>query len=267
MTIQGNNNIIDKLITGDDEIVFNLVSLIREQPRARLYTDGKSYLTAQSDEICPIWVYVGPNADGQTEQELLSVFSTAMKSSASLSVNAQEGFAEKILTEFANKNGSKLTKRAPLNAYYIRKVREIAPVGRIVVANEKYIDEIAAINKQATVDDNDGDITDEQSIQFAQTHANTGNLYLWIADNDAVVSMARIVRYGKFARITSVGTERAARGNGYAKMLVGELCSRMLAEGKTPVLYARSENASSNRCYRNIGFKKAGEICEFRVER
>lgn len=267
MLVQGNNSIIDNLLTGDDGIVFNLVALIREQNNARLYTDGKSYLAAQSDAACPIWVYANAHADEQTEKELLSVFSAATEEGSSLSVNAQEGFTEKVLTAFAGMHGYRLTKRKPLNAYYIKAVREIAPVGKFTVASEKYESEIVELIKQASVDDGDGELTDEQAMRFAKTHACSGNMYLWLK-NDIVVSIARIVRYGKrFARLTSIGTERAARGNGYAKMLVGELCTRLLADGLTPVLYARSENPSSNRCYQNLGFIKAGEICEFRIER
>ena len=267
MLVPGNDPIINKLLTGDDGMVFNLVELIREQNNARLYTDGKSYLAAQSDAACPIWVYTNALADELTEKELLSVFSTATEDGSSLSVNAQEGFAETVLTTFASMHGYKLTKRKPLNAYYIKEVREVAPIGKLVVANKKYENDIAALIKQSSTDDGDGELTDEQAMRFAKTHACSGNLYLWLK-NESVVSMARIVRYGKrFARLTSIGTERAARGNGYSKMLVGELCTRLLSDGATPVLYARSENPSSNRCYQNLGFIKAGEICEFRIER
>lgn len=267
MLLPGNNSIIDDLLTGDDGIVFNLVSFIREQNGARLYTDGKSYLAAQSDAACPFWVYTNAHANAQTEKQLLSVFSAATEEGSGISVNAQEGFTEKVLERFVNMHGYKLTKRKPLNAYYIKEVRKITPVGEFVVADEKYENEIAALIKQASADDGDGELTDEQAMRFAKTHACSGKLYLWLK-NDTAVSMARIVRYGaRFARLTSIGTERAARGNGYAKMLVGELCNRLLADGVTPVLYARSENPSSNRCYQNIGFIKAGEICEFRIEK
>ena len=267
MTIQGNSPVIDKLLNGNEAIVYNLVSLIREQNGARLYTDGKSYLTAQTNADCPMWVYVNGQANTQTEKELVSVFSEAIEENARLSINAQEGFAEKTLSLFSKQRGLKLLKRNPLNVYFIREVREIAPVGKLVVAEEKYEKDIAILIQQEVIDDCDGELTDEEAMQFAKANANTGNLFLW-AKGDAVVSMARILRYGgKYARLTAVCTERAARGNGYAKMLLGELSKHLLAEGLTPVLYARSENPSSNRCYQNLGFEKAGEICEFSIEK
>lgn len=267
MKIQGDHPIIEKLLSGNDAIVYNLVSFIRGQNGARLQTDGRSYLTAQTNANCPMWVYVNAHADKQTEKELFTVFSEAIEENAHLSINAQKGFAEKTLTSFASQFGLKLSKRAPLNAYFIKDVREIAPVGKLVASTEKYEKDIAMLIQQGAIDDWDGNMADEEAMQFAKAHANSGSLYLWAAQGN-VVSMARIVRYGtSYARITSVVTERAARGNGYAKMLVGELSNRLLAEGLTPVLYARSENLSSNRCYQNLGFERAGEICEFKLEK
>lgn len=266
MRIKGNDSVIDKLLNGSDGIVYNLVSFIRGQNGARLYTDGKSYLTAQTNVTAPMWVYVNAHADRQTEQELISIFSEAFQENQCFSVNAQEGFAEKVLTEFSEQFGLTLTKRKPLNAYFIRLLREVAPVGKMFASNEKYEEDIARLIRQASIDDCDGDMTQEQAMQFAKAHSNTGNLYLW--ENGGIVSMARIVRYGTtYARLTSIVTERGARGHGYAKMLVGEICKRLLKEGLTPVLYARSENESSNRCYQNLGFEKVGEICEFKIEK
>lgn len=265
MKIERDHPVIDELLNGKDEIVYNLVALIREQNGARLYSDGRSYLTAQSNADFPMWIYVNARADERTETELFSVLSEAMEGNARLSVNAQEGFAEKTLSLFAKRRGLKLMKRNPLIAYSIGNVREIPPAGGMIVSEEKYEKKIATLFRQGSVDDWDEDMTDEEAMGFAKANVNTGNLYLWV--DGEVVSMARVVRYGgKFARLTAVVTERAARGKGYAKMLVGELSKRILAEGLTPVLYARSENPSSNRCYKNIGFEKAGEICEFTIK-
>ena len=266
MRIRGNDSVIDELLNGKDAVVYNLVSFIRGQDGARLYSDGRSYLTAQTNADCPMWVFVNAQADERTERELFTVFSEAIKENPRLSVNAQEGFAEAVLSAFSKRFGLKLSKRNPLNAYFIREVREISPVGKSVAAEEKYEGDIAKLVRQFTVDDGDGDMTEEEAIRFAKAHVNSGNLFLWVREG-IVVSMARAMRYANYAPHSAVVTERASRGNGYAKMLVGELSKSLLSEGITPVLYARSENPSSNRCYQNIGFEMAGTICEFTIER
>lgn len=259
MRIQGDNPLIDQLLQGKDEIVFNLVFLLRAQSDVRIDTDGKSYLAVQSPSR-PVWLFTNEKADARTERDLLSVLSEA---DGPLTVNARENAAD-VLTRFAKEHGRKFFKRGILNAYSIERVHPVSPVGRMIAAEKQHTGKIARLVQIAATDDNDGALSDAEAMQFAEANAGSGNLFLW--EDGEVVSMARVVRYAnRFARITSVVTEREMRGRGYAKMLVGELASRLLAKGLTPVLYARAENPSSNRCYFNLGFEKQGEICEFRI--
>ena len=261
MQIQGNDPVIDKLLKGQDEIVFNLVHLIRGAKGARLFSDGTHYLIAQGSASAPLWLYVSANLSGQAEREVFEILSKAKEETGCLSINAQEKYAQEMLIRFAQENGLNLFKRDPLNAYFIREVRSVAPVGKII-SSVGHEETIAMLIQEAAIDDNDGELTCEQAMQFAKAHAASGDLFLW--EDGLVASMARVVRYGRYARLTSIVTERAQRGKGYAKMLVGELAKRLLLEGLTPVLYARSENPSSTRCYQSIGFEKAGEITEFK---
>ncbi|MDE7295686.1 MAG: GNAT family N-acetyltransferase, partial [Clostridia bacterium] len=213
----------------------------------------------------PMWIYTNAQADEGTKNELLAILSEAIAENPHLAVNAQTGFVESVLTRFANEQKLSLCNHGTLNVYSAEQVRSVPPVGKLIVAEAEYKQEIADLIQIAAIDDNDGELTDEQALQFAEAHAGTGNLFLW--QDGEIVSMARIVRYGKrFARITSVVTKREMRGKGYAKMLVGELAKRVLAEGLIPVLYARAENPSSNSCYSHLGFEKNGEICEFRFK-
>lgn len=260
MRIQGDNPLIDQLLQGKDEIVFNLVFLLRAQSNVRIDTDGKCYLAVQSPSR-PVWLFTNEKADARTERDLLSVLSEA---GGPLTVIAKEGFIADVLTRFAKEHGRKFFKRGILNAYSIERVHPVSPVGRMIAAEKQHTGKIARLVQIAATDDNDGALSDAEAMQFAEANAGSGNLFLW--EDGEVVSMARVVRYAnRFTRITSVVTEREMRGRGYAKMLVGELASRLLAKGLTPVLYARAENPSSNRCYFNLGFEKQGEICEFRI--
>ena len=74
---------------------------------------------------------------------------------------------------------------------------------------------------------------------------------------------------GGFApgRINTVVTRREKRGRGYAGMLVGTLCQKLLAEGVRPMLYADAAYPSSNRAYQKIGFTKTGEVTEYAFRR
>ena len=265
MKIKGNDPVVDTLLSGNDRIVFNLVLLLRTQDGARLYTDGKSLLTAQSDASRPLWLYVNDNISQDAENEITDILSEALREHPRLKINAREGYTENLLFRFAKEHGLHFSKRCTMNAYAVRSVNEIPPVGEMIASEAKDIPEIAKLSQIATADDNGGELSDEEALSFARQHAETGDLFFW--RDGEIVSMARVTKYGKHARINSVVTKREARGKGYAKMLVGELAKRLLKEGLTPVLYAHADNPSSNRCYLNCGFENCGEICEFLIEK
>lgn len=66
-------------------------------------------------------------------------------------------------------------------------------------------------------------------------------------------------------RITRVFTNRSDRGNGYASMLITELCEETLKQGKTLVLYADADYPSSNRAYTKIGFINQGDLYNVKI--
>lgn len=265
MRIKGDNPVVDNLLIGNDRIVFNLILLLRTQSGARLYTDGKCFLSAQSDASRPLWLYVNDNISQDAENEISKILSDALRENQCLKINAREGYTENLLFRFSKEHGLRFSKLCTMNAYAVRTVNEIPPVGEMIASEAKDIPEIAKFSQIATADDNGGELSDEDALIFARRHAETGDLFFW--RDGEIVSMARVTKYGKYARINSVVTKREARGKGYAKMLVGEIAKRLLAEGLTPVLYAHAENPSSNRCYTRLGFTKRGEICEFRLEK
>lgn len=260
MKICGNNALADGLIKGDDRVVYNLITLIRECPDARIFTDGRSYLTAQSNAQSPIWIYINSNADGKSEEQIFNILCDALKENGGLRINADEKFYG-VLSRFSKMGGAEFSKRGTLCAYSAENVTIPTTKGTIIQADERFLKEIAKLNIVACADDNGEDLSNEQAMAWAKKYSASGNVYLW-KDKD-IVSMARVVEYAEFARLTSVVTKRSERGKGYAKMIVGELAASAIEKGLTPVLYTRAENPSSNRCYLGIGFKKRGEICEF----
>lgn len=56
--IDVNDSVFQKMVTGNDDIVFNLFYLIRNSENAMSYTDGKNYIVAKSNYETPVWVYI-----------------------------------------------------------------------------------------------------------------------------------------------------------------------------------------------------------------
>ena len=258
MKVQGNDRIIDKLL-GEDGDLFNLVAFVREQPFAAIYTDGNSYLTAQSSPSAPMWIWT----DGNPESGFFEVLSEAVKDNLKLRINAQE-ITQNALSRFASENGFELVKGAMLKAYAGGNFKKVPQKGGMIEARPEHESLIKELIKISSFDDAGVVMTDEEAQDFAKKHSRSGNLFLW--RDKEIVSMARIIKYGVYGRISAVVTVRSARGRGYAKMLVGGLAERLKSEGLVPVLYAHADNPSSNACYSHLGFDMKGKICEYTIK-
>jgi hypothetical protein len=60
------------------------------------------------------------------------------------------------------------------------------------------------------------------------------------------------------AMIGAVWTAPAARNRGYSTAVVGALCRELLADGQTPYLFYRTDNAPAARVYARTGFRTVG---------
>jgi Predicted acetyltransferase len=99
-------------------------------------------------------------------------------------------------------------------------------------------------------------------IPAAENTIASGNLFLWIVDENPV-SMAHIAhRSPRHARINYVYTPAALRKQGYASAAVAACCGLIVQEGRVPMLYADLTNPDSNKVYQNIGFVESGKVAD-----
>ncbi|MBN1437790.1 MAG: GNAT family N-acetyltransferase [Anaerolineales bacterium] len=105
----------------------------------------------------------------------------------------------------------------------------------------------------------------EESRRSAGYRLGDGELYLW--EDREPVCMAVSTRPTKSGIcIGMVYTPPDFRNRGYATACVGELCRRMLSEGRAfCTLFADLANPISNRIYMNIGFRPVGDFEEYGV--
>lgn len=262
--IAGNDTIIDRMISGDNEIIFNLISLIRSDADAMIYTDNKSYLTAQSNSFTPIWIYTNENIDYMAIAEIADILVQAIEKNENVHII---GFAESLKNVFNRVSAQKkvvFSEYMPMNVYACRELKTVTCKGNAVVPKAEYKLRIATLMKQMAKDAEDYDLTDKEAEDIASVYKDSKDILLW-KDSD-IIAMARIAhRDEKYARINTVVTDREYRGNGYAKMLVGEISKDVMSEGLTPMLYADARNPYSNALYQNIGYEKVGEVMEYKV--
>ncbi len=118
---------------------------------------------------------------------------------------------------------------------------------------------------KATVDDLDRlfefektieefNITEASRDSFGQeVRTGTGRIY-YIEDEGNIVSTAGLtVENSKNGMIIGVATNPNYRRKGYAKSCVGAICSQMIEEGKTVLLFY--DNPDAGVLYKNLGFE------------
>lgn len=81
--------------------------------------------------------------------------------------------------------------------------------------------------------------------------------YVGIWNDKQLVAMAgERLQTQEFIEVSAVCTHPDFRGQGYSKALVHEICSRILACGKLPILHVRPDNVGAVRNYQSIGFRE-----------
>lgn len=80
--------------------------------------------------------------------------------------------------------------------------------------------------------------------------------YLGLRDRDGtLMAMAgQRMSLAHFREISAVCTSPAHQGKGYAGKLMTVLAREIIAEGKTPFLHVKTENASAKHLYAKLGF-------------
>lgn len=262
--IAGNDVVIDRMISGDNEIIYNLISLIRSDADAIIYTDDVSFLTAQSNPFTPIWIYTNKSIDSLVEDEISDILVQAIEKNENVHII---GFVESLKNVFNRVSAIKrvvFSEYMPMNVYACHELKTVVCKGNAVNPKAEYNSRIVTLMKQMARDAEEYDMTDEEAEDIATAFEDATDVLLW-KDTD-IVAMARIAhRNTKYARINTVVTDREYRGNGYAKMLVGEISKDVMSEGLTPMLYADARNPVSNAVYQNIGYEKVGEVMEYKV--
>lgn len=262
--VNNTDTIIDKMLSGNNEIIFNLISLIRSDENADIFTDDKSYLTAQSNPKAPLWIYLNEKVDITAQEELCDILLHVIEKNKDVHIIAPANLIQGVFAKVSDNKAFHFSEYMPMNAYVCREVKVVEGKGELVMPKAEDKERMAFLIKQMAKDVENYDMTDGEAEKVVEAFIDSQDTFLW-KDTD-IVALARIAhRNDKYARINTVITDRAYRGNGYAKMLVGKISEVVLAEGLTPMLYADARNPYSNAVYQKIGYEKVGVVTEYMV--
>ncbi|ETI70755.1 GNAT family N-acetyltransferase [Neobacillus vireti] len=248
-----------------DEVQYNLFHRI---------TEGSDFLSCKTQDGKMMfaqtpgqsgWLWISKEATAEERNDITQELVNHLNGVQLPGVTGEPETAALFAEAFSKKNHLQYETEMAMESYYCPKV--IKPVnvpGKIQAATLQDVDTVAEYLAGFLRDAFGTAVEPNTQTAKAETMIQTGNLYLWIVD-DQPVSMANIShRSPRHARINSVFTPISHRKNGYASALVAELCVIISSENLVPMLYADLKNPDSNKVYQNIGFLESGKIAEFK---
>lgn len=254
--------VFDRILTGSDRIIHNILYRIREGADASVWTDDRTFLMAQSNPNTPVWLALLQCPDGETRADIVQVLLSLLAANPATRLTVNETLGAEILADVERSSGRKAKIVMPMAVYGCFATREIPVRGCATVSTPKDVDVIAELLRQDSMDAEGIEVSLEDSLAYARSKIGSNRLILW--RDGSVVSMAGVAHLNeKYARIAPVVTERTMRGRGYAPMLVKALADALLQRNVIPMLYADARNPSSNRAYQKIGFEKQGELTTY----
>lgn len=255
---------IDKLMSENEKILFNLFYLISDSESAFWVTDEESYIIGQTNERLAIWIWLKENASEDVLTEVEGVIEERLELNTKLNVIADEARIRPILNKISERKKVSYSSMVPMVVYRCDKVTNTKKAsGHMILSNKKHKETLERFITGMVWDLEKRPMYEGEAEGFANDVAGSPDFYLW-EDNGQAVSMAMIVhRAEKFARINTVYTDSLQRGKGYAGMLVEEVTQKILDEGRIPMLYTEQDNICSNATYRRIGYTVCGELTQF----
>lgn len=252
--ITNKDEVFDQLMTEEDMARFQLFELIRMDDASIFYTDDESFISAQSNENTPLWIFSNQKLEEQALSNIQEIIHGATDKKRDLPIIMDTTLAKRL--------DCTLKEHMPMIVYTCEKSQKIEEIGEMVMPKEEYAHKMADLITQMEKDIADVELTKEEADVFARSNLSSRTLFLW--KEKEIVAMAKVAHFGKkYARINTVVTDQSQRGKGYAKMLVGTICEQLLQQNFIPLLYADARNPSSNSCYKRIGFHEIGKIFEY----
>lgn len=256
-------NLVEKLLDENERRTMNLFRLILSSFSPFVFSDGENYIIMQTYVESPVWAWFRPDLQTNAAEEAAEIIFACFEKCEKIQLNADPARVKKVLEILSGKFGLTVFPRMAMNAYVCRNA--VVPEAKGEMSNPTAEDKtcVADLLEELVEDGEHSSVPREGALRFAESVVGSKRVFLW-KDGEKIRAMAVIAHEDeKTARLNTVVTERASRGNGYAGMLVSRICETLLHEGVEPMLYADAENPSSNRAYTKIGFEKVGEVTEY----
>lgn len=164
----GSDPVFDKLVTGKDKYLFNLLYRIREDPGSFLATDDSTCIIARSNPNTPVWIWLKHPPVPPVRQEIAAYLSQCLTESGCVNISSCPPYSEDLLREAAMQNHGEYLVNKLLNSYACLSVRPVKTCGRIRYPDPSLKEAMARLITVMYLDAGLGELSSEEALDFAE---------------------------------------------------------------------------------------------------
>ncbi|MCL6602466.1 MAG: hypothetical protein K6T94_06260 [Paenibacillus sp.] len=250
-----------------EEVEHNLIHMISTfEDSTKIKSDDNQLIFAHSKGFNP-WLWVSKELDPDQRSVWVKELVNQVKDDSFPGISAEPNTARLFAESFCEGRGALFHTNMILVAYHCPELIQLDKVnGYMLQATVEHSADIAEFMAGFSEDALGVAAVPQSFLTAAEEAARSGDLYLWIVD-ETPVSMAKIGHLSaRHGRINLVYTPLTHRKKGYASATVAGVCSKLLQENITPMLYADGKNPDSNKVYQSIGFIETGRIADIKFD-
>ncbi|MDF2671945.1 MAG: acetyltransferase family protein [Clostridiales bacterium] len=257
--------VFEQLMTEEELIRFSMFYAICIANDSFIVTNDNNVIIGQERPTSPLWIYIKNNLSDDEREEVVKIICERLALNTTLNVDGEEKYLKSILEEVSSVSGVPFKISLPKNSYVCHKpIKPEIICGGLSKARENDLETLSVFSRDNWEDIGFGILTPEQANNFAQRKLTNSDFHVWRNDNERVVAMASVHKYGDVVLTDGVFTDRNERNKGYAKFLMYRITKDLLNEGFMPILYADRRKAAPNHVYKSIGYEYCGEVTEYR---
>ncbi len=248
--------LMDAPIPRGDELVFVRLYRLLEHGLPLVLSDGRECLYVQEERSAPAWIWTANDISDERLQELLEVICTQKEHGYLTSVLVKNRLARLLQIVFPDD----LEPRRQIEVYRMRVLVPHTAAGKAVRGEAVSAEDVGALIGLFTNEDG-SPISPAEARRMGEAFTESETSRAWLTPDGTLAAIAKRADVGvRYSDVHTVITRPDLRRNGYAGALLSALCESIIAEGRTPMLYAECENEAAKGVYRSIGFEPKARL-------
>lgn len=251
-----------KFVEGN--ITYFVLHRILQNDCTDIFTNNESVIICYSNAPYPIWIWC---KDTNNENDIISI-AQCIKANYPLEDGYNIIMSYELLEQLKKFDSyfENVSLKMEVLSYQLEELNELnrSCDGYVELAKVEDLEEIACMFKDMNYEMEGFVFSLEKCKEKALFFINLNQLYTWKNQNNEIVALTSKKIEGNYGSIASVYTLPKERRKGYAINLVYTVSKELLSEKITPILYTNGNYVASNECYKKIGFKQVGRICNIK---